>query len=68
MDSACARGQLRILKDRTTVEIFGGGGVVYMPIFALFDQERRSFQVTVAQGTCLIERLALNTLKSNWKK
>ena len=60
------RISLRILKDRTTVEIFGSGGVVYMPIFALFDQERRSFQVTVAQGTCLIERLAVNTLKSIW--
>lgn len=61
------RISLRILKDRTTVEIFGSGGLVYMPIFALFDQERRSFQVTVAKGTCLIERLAVNTLKSIWK-
>jgi sucrose-6-phosphate hydrolase SacC (GH32 family) len=60
------RISLRILKDRTTVEIFGSGGLVYMPIFALFDQERRSFQVTVAKGTCLIERLAVNTLKSIW--
>ncbi len=62
------RISLRILKDRTTVEIFGNGGLVYMPIFALFDQEQRSFQVAVSNGTCSIERLAVNTLKSIWEK
>jgi len=58
---------LRILKDRTTLEVFGNRGVVYMPIFALFDLERRSFQVRVNDGTCLLERVAVNKLKSIWR-
>ncbi len=63
---AAGRIGLRILKDRTTLEVFGNRGVLYMPIFALFDQDQRSVRAAVTGGTCVIERLTINTLKSIW--
>ncbi|MFT4637471.1 MAG: fructan beta-fructosidase [Verrucomicrobiales bacterium] len=56
---------LRLLVDRTTIEIFGNEGRVYMPMGVILDADKQDVSLTV-DGTAEIERLRVSTLGSIW--
>jgi fructan beta-fructosidase len=59
--------RLRILVDRTTVEIFANGGQVYMPIRALPEANATGLALFEEGGKVLIRSLIVHELKSIWK-
>jgi len=61
------RIRLRILVDRTTIEIFANGGQVYMPIRALPDGDTSGLAVFEEGGKVLIRSLVVHELKSIWR-
>ena len=61
------RIRLRLLVDRTTLEIFGNEGRVYMPIAVLPRDEDRSLELYARGGDARIRTLEASELKSIWK-
>ncbi len=68
-----ARGTLRLesLVDRTSVEIFGNGGRIYMPLAALPANEvgannHSPLQIFAAEGNAKIQSLEVYRLRSAW--
>jgi fructan beta-fructosidase len=59
--------QLEILVDRTSVEIFGNRGRVYMPLGAIAADGDRSLQLSVRGGTAKIQSLDVYRLRSAWE-
>jgi fructan beta-fructosidase len=59
--------QLEILVDRTSVEIFGNHGSIYMPIGAIAADGNRSLQLSVSGGTAKIQALEVYRLRSAWQ-
>ena len=57
--------QLRLLVDRASIELFGNGGVVYMPI-ALPEHEGGELTLTAFGGEAHVRSLKVRTLKSAW--
>jgi len=58
--------RLRILVDRTTIEIFANGGHLYMPIRAIPEGETSGLAVFAEGGEALIRSLVIHELKSIW--
>lgn len=61
------RIRLRILVDRTTLEIFGNDGRVYMPIAVVPKDEDRSLELYVRGGEGRIRTVDAFELKSIWR-
>lgn len=61
------RIRLRILVDRTTIEIFANGGQVYMPIRALPEGDTSGLGVFEGGGKVLIRSLVVHELESVWR-
>jgi fructan beta-fructosidase len=61
------RVRLQILVDRTSIEVFAGGGRVYMPIAAVHPEDNKSLETTVTGGTAKVTRLEVWELKSAWE-
>jgi len=58
--------KLRILVDRTSIEIFANDGRVYMPVAVLPNDIDRSISAFSRIGGAKIKALTVNTLKSAW--
>lgn len=58
---------LRILVDRTSIEIFGNNGRIYMPIGAIPPDENKSLGIFSKGGTARAGSLVINELRSVWK-
>ena len=59
--------RLRVLVDRTTIEIFAADGQVYMPMSVLPADEDRSLALSVSGGTATANNLEVFELQSAWK-
>lgn len=59
--------RLRLLVDRTSVDIFGNDGALYMPMANLVSQSNRSLEVYAAGGSAEINSLNVWDLKSAWQ-
>jgi len=62
------RIRLQILLDRTSLEIFGNDGEVFMPIRRPLKSEDPSVAVFAKNGTATIQSLEVHELKSAWRK
>jgi hypothetical protein len=58
---------LRILADRTSLEFFGNGGVLYIPVEGAYPGDREPLGVTANGGTAKITTPKTRELKSAWK-
>jgi sucrose-6-phosphate hydrolase SacC (GH32 family) len=61
------RIRLRILVDRTTIDIFANGGRLYMPIGLAIDPDERSVSVTAHGGDAHLDALEVFELTSSWE-
>jgi sucrose-6-phosphate hydrolase SacC (GH32 family) len=59
--------RLRILVDRTSLEIFANDGRVYMPMRATHTEDERGLEVLTKGGNVKISSLKIRELKSIWK-
>jgi fructan beta-fructosidase len=59
--------RLRMLVDRTSIDIFGNDGRLYMPMGVIVPAENRTLQLICAGGTAKINALDVFELKSAWK-
>lgn len=57
---------LRVLVDRTTIDIFGNDGRLYMPMGKILDPKDRSLTVAAKQGSPKVLSLTHYGLKSIW--
>ena len=60
--------RIRILVDRASIEIFGNGGRLYMPIGLLVPENEKSLQLFVQGGSALIDALSIHEVESIWEK
>jgi len=60
--------KLRILVDRTSIDIFGNDGRLYMPMHVIIPEEQRSFEIGVEGGVAQIDSMTVYQLKSAWEK
>ena len=60
------RIRLRILADRTSLEIFGDDGMIYMPIAVLPREGKTPLAVFARGGTATIHTLDVHELSSIW--
>ncbi len=58
--------RLELLVDRTSIEIFGNAGRVYMPIGVLLADNSRSLEIFARDGNTTIESLEVFELTSIW--
>jgi fructan beta-fructosidase len=59
--------RLRILVDRTSIEIFGNDGRIYMPIGVIPDDDNKSIEVFTNGGHIGISSLEVYDVKSTWQ-
>ena len=60
------RVKLQLLVDRTSIEIFGADGRIYMPVGAIPKEEDRSLELYATGGEAKIRSLEAFSLKSAW--
>jgi sucrose-6-phosphate hydrolase SacC (GH32 family) len=60
------RVRLQILADRTSLEIFGGDGLVYMPMAVLPKDDDTSLAMFARDGTATIRALDVHAMRSIW--
>ena len=60
------RIRLRILVDRASIEIFGNGGRLYMPIGILLPEKGRSLELFTRNGSAVVETLTVREVKPIW--
>jgi sucrose-6-phosphate hydrolase SacC (GH32 family) len=58
---------IELLVDRTSIEIFGNGGGVYMPIGVILADSSKSLEIFTKGGNTEIESLEIYELNSAWK-
>ncbi len=58
--------RLRILVDRTSIEIFGNDGRIYMPVGAIPPRDQKNIAVFTRGATTKVNALEVYTLKSIW--
>jgi len=61
------RIRLRILLDRTSVEVFGNDGRVCLPLCIVPPDDNHSLIATSAQGAVTVNHLRVHELKSAWE-
>jgi len=59
--------RLRLLVDRTSIDIFGNDGRLYMPIGVIIPQDNMSLEVYAKGGRAPINSLEVHELKSAWE-
>ena len=59
--------RLRILADRTSLEIYGNGGSLFMPMSAHFDSNMNTLKLESQGGEATLDALEVYDLKSAWK-
>jgi sucrose-6-phosphate hydrolase SacC (GH32 family) len=60
------RANLRVLLDRTSIEIFAAGGLTYMPISATPLHEKKSVEISSEGGPVRVKSLDLYEINSAW--
>lgn len=60
------RIRLRLMLDRTSIDIFGNDGRLYMPMGVIVPQDNLSLEVYAKEGTASINSLDIYELKSAW--
>ncbi|HOJ09746.1 MAG TPA: glycoside hydrolase family 32 protein [Clostridiales bacterium] len=60
------RLKLRIINDRTSIEIFGNDGLVYMVMGAIRDEREGIIKLTSSKGDINVISMEVNELKSMW--
>ncbi|MBI2926398.1 MAG: GH32 C-terminal domain-containing protein [Verrucomicrobia bacterium] len=60
--------RLRLLVDRTSIDIFGNDGRLYMPMGVILPPENRSLEIFARGGAAEIASLKVHELKSAWRK
>jgi fructan beta-fructosidase len=58
--------RLQVLVDRTSLEIFGNDGMLYMPMAGKFIPDDHSLALTATDATIRCDSLEVNELKSIW--
>jgi len=58
--------RLRLLVDRTSIDIFGNEGRLYMPMGVIVPQDNLSLEVFAKGGSAKIHSLQVHELKSAW--
>ena len=58
---------LRLLVDRTSIDIFGNHGAVYMPMGAIFKETEPGLTITTRNAAVQFDALTIWSLKSAWK-
>jgi len=59
--------QLELLVDRTSIEIFGNAGRVYMPIGVILDDNSKSLEIFTKGGNTEVKSLEVFELNPAWK-
>jgi len=59
--------RLRLLVDRTSLEIFGNDGRVYMPMGVIHPEKNRSLAIFSTGGTVKVTTLDVYELNSAWE-
>jgi sucrose-6-phosphate hydrolase SacC (GH32 family) len=59
--------KVRILVDRTSLEIFINGGRYFMPVASIPDEDNTSLELFAEGGDAKIISLEVNELNSIWK-
>ena len=59
--------RLEILVDRTSIEIFGNHGRVYMPMGAILPEDNKTIEIFSKDGSTTIGSLEVYELRSTWK-
>jgi sucrose-6-phosphate hydrolase SacC (GH32 family) len=67
MSSPANRVKVRILVDRSSIEVFGNDGEVLMPACFLPKDDDRSLAMYAAGGTARVASLRVYKLKSAWQ-
>lgn len=60
--------RLRVLVDRTSVEVYANGGRVYMPVGIIVPEDNRAVGVFAAEGETRVLSLAVYELRSAWRR
>jgi sucrose-6-phosphate hydrolase SacC (GH32 family) len=60
------RVRLRILSDRTSLEVFGDNGMIYMPMAVIPRDDDRSVAVFARGGTATLRALVVHELNPIW--
>jgi fructan beta-fructosidase len=60
------RISLQIFVDQCAVDIFGDGGLLYMPMASRMSPENRALKLSCPDGSAEIESLKVHELKSAW--
>ena len=67
LKTANGKIRLEILVDRTSIEIFGNDGRVYMPIGTILPDDNRTLELFSKDGSTGIDSLEIHELCSAWK-
>lgn len=59
--------RLRLLVDRTSVDIFGNDGELYMPMGTIIPADKTALEIYAKGGSAQISSLKVYDLKSAWK-
>ena len=59
--------RLEVLVDRTSIEIFGNGGRIYMPIGVVLAENDKSLALHAKTGSARIRSMEVYRLRSAWE-
>jgi hypothetical protein len=59
--------RLRLVMDRTSIDIFGNDGRLYMPMGMIFSMDDLSLEIYAKGGGARISSLEVRELKSAWE-
>ena len=62
------RIRLRMLVDRTSVDIFGNDGSLYMPMGVIVPRENRTLEVHATGGSAGVVAMQVHELRSSWER
>ena len=68
MKAPRGRVRLELLVDRTSIEVFAGGGRIYMPIGTLLPEDDRTIGVFTRGGPTRLKSLEVFPLRSAWNE
>ena len=60
--------RLRILIDRSSIEVFGNDGRVYIPLCIMLPEDNLSYSAATSKGMSKVKFLRVHELKSIWKE
>ena len=64
--NGCIR--LRLLVDRTSIDVFGNDGALYMPMGVIVPRDNLSLEISAHGGDAGINSVEVHRLKSSWRR